>query len=96
MSLRVLSIGTLPPGSTHGASVRREREREREREGERETGSISKAFIDMSYVDLEFPAKEPSFHVPSQSSHREKRSVYTALMYCLPKSPGKELPIQLP
>ena len=94
MSLRVLSIGTLPPGSTNGASVRREREREGGRE--RETGSISKAFIDMSYVDVEFPAKEPSLHVPSQSSHREKRSVYTALMYCLPKSPGKELPIQLP
>jgi len=49
MSLRVLSIGALPPSSPYTASIER--------------CSISKAFLDVSYVVFGVPSKEPTLQV---------------------------------
>jgi len=83
MSFRALSIASLLPGSPHGACI------------ERESCSISKVSLDTSYVGFRVPRKG-ALPPGSAISYRERRFVYTALFYCLSKSPAKELPSRFP
>jgi hypothetical protein len=80
MSLGVLSMGALPPDSTHRACVKRER------------CFPSKAFPDMS---LRVPSKDTPLQVPlTKPLHRERCSISKAFFYI--KSPAKESPFQVP
>jgi hypothetical protein len=81
MSLRVLSIGPLPSGFLHRASVRIE-------------GPIFKAFLDMSYIAFRFPIRRA---LPAGCPHNAPidRDVPFAepSFICLSKSPAKRAPI---
>jgi len=73
MSLRVLSIGTLPPGSSHGAYVRR-------------VMLPFQVFLDMSGVACIVPSKGALPSCSPRRGPRKRRSIYTMLFYCLSKS----------
>jgi hypothetical protein len=75
-------MGALPPGSPHGASLKRERR------------SPSKAFPDMSESPVKIP---PPLQGPlTKPLHREGCSISRAFFYILYKSPAKELPSRFP
>ena len=65
----------------------------KERKREIERCSISKALLDMSFTYLsEFLVKSSPSRLPSQRSHRQRRSVLSALLHLSHKVPGKSNP----